>query len=147
DASFVIVGDGRLRGEMESLADDLGLSERVTFVGNRDDLATIYAGIDVVALTSLNEGTPPSLIEGMAAGRPVTASEDGGVTDLLGEVEGSHSGFSVRERGLGVTSGDVDGFAEGLIYLAKNESLRFDLGERGKHFAQRNYGKQRLIDE
>ncbi|HQU92258.1 MAG TPA: hypothetical protein PLK77_08175, partial [Pyrinomonadaceae bacterium] len=65
----------------------------------------------------------------------------------LGAEEHLEDGFTVAERGVGVTSDDADGFAKGLIYLAKNERLRFDLGNKGHQFALDNYGKERLISD
>ncbi|QQS39763.1 MAG: glycosyltransferase [Acidobacteriota bacterium] len=81
---FVIIGDGHLRGNLESLASELGISDRVAFLGNREDPEVFYAGLDIVALTSKNEGTPLSLIEAMASRRPVVSTAVGGVVDLLG---------------------------------------------------------------
>ncbi|MEQ1763827.1 MAG: glycosyltransferase [Pyrinomonadaceae bacterium] len=146
-AKFMIVGDGHLRLELERAARDLMLQGKMIFAGNRDDLGRVYAGLDLVALTSLNEGTPLSVIEAMASRRPVIATVVGGVFDLLGELEAQADGFSRNERGLGVASGDVKGFAKGLIYLAKSERLRFDLGYKGHQFAINNYGKERLISD
>src|SRR5688572_14953487 len=120
---IVIVGDGHLRRALEAKADELGIADSVVFTGNREDADVAYAGLDVVALTSLNEGTPLSLIEAMAAGRPVISTAVGGVVDLLGEKREELDGFAVCERGVSVRSGDSAGFANGLIYLAKNERL------------------------
>lgn len=146
-AKFVIVGDGHLRSGLERIAAELGIADRVHFAGNRDDLSRVYAGLDVVALTSLNEGTPLSVIEALAAGRPVISTTVGGVIDLIGEPLDERDGFSVHQRGVGVRSEDAEGFAKGLIYLAKSEKLRFDLSNKGKQFAIDNYGKERLISD
>lgn len=147
DARFIIVGDGHMRADLQEHAEDLGLNDLVIFAGNREDLGRVYAGLDVIALTSLNEGTPLSLIEAMAARRPVIATKVGGVVDLLGGVENEADGFTIHERGIGVASGSAAGFAKGLIYLAKNERLRIDLGNKGYQFAVNNYGKERLISD
>ena len=142
---FVIVGDGHLRGDLERMCAELGISEYVIFVGHRDDLDRVYSGLDVVALTSLNEGTPLSLIEAMAARVPVISTSVGGVCDLLGENTERMDGFTLCERGISVPSNDNVAFANGLLYLAKNEKLRFDLAEKGYQFAVGNYGKERLV--
>jgi glycosyltransferase involved in cell wall biosynthesis len=73
DATFVIAGDGELRGSVEQRARVL-LGDRVRFLGWVEDLPKLYAALDVVVLTSRNEGTPMSLIEAGAAGRPVVAT-------------------------------------------------------------------------
>ena len=82
---FVVIGDGHLRSELEAYARELGLEEDVVFAGTRDDPENFYAALDLVALTSLNEGTPLTLIEAMANARAVVATEVGGVVDLLGD--------------------------------------------------------------
>lgn len=86
-ARFAVVGDGELRAALERKAASLGLGERVTFVGWRKDLESVYADLDVVVNSSRNEGTPVALIEAMAAGRPVVATAVGGTADLLGDGE------------------------------------------------------------
>jgi len=144
---FVIIGDGHLRPELEKQVDELGLRDDVFFSGSRQDPENFYPALDVVALTSLNEGTPLSLIEGMANARPVIATAVGGVVDLLGAQvsDQPEPGFTLHERGLAVASGDTDGFAKGLDYLIRNESLRRELGRRGQDFVNQNYAKERLL--
>lgn len=75
----LVAGDGEERVALEREAVALGIAGRCQFLGWRADLATIFAAIDVLALSSLNEGTPVSVIEAMATGRPVVASAVGGV--------------------------------------------------------------------
>lgn len=83
DARFVIVGDGALRAELEARAEQADLAGRVYFTGWRHDLTTIYADLDVLAVSSRNEGTPVSAIEAMAAGCVVVATRVGGLPDLI----------------------------------------------------------------
>src|SRR5439155_25059897 len=77
------VGGGEREAELRAMVADLGLTSRTHFIGWRRDLDRVYADLDVVALTSRNEGTPVALIEAMAAGVPVAATAVGGVPDLL----------------------------------------------------------------
>ena len=142
---FVIIGDGHLRTDLEKQASELKITDKLTFLGNRTDASAFYAGLDIVALTSLNEGTPLSLIEAMAAGKPVISTGVGGVVDLLGSVESEEGGFSVCERGIRVDVHDSETFCRGLIYLANNEQLRSRLKISGKEFAHANYSKERLV--
>jgi glycosyltransferase involved in cell wall biosynthesis len=142
---FVIIGDGHLRNDLERQAAELRIANRLTFLGNRTDAGAFYAGLDIVALTSLNEGTPLSLIEAMAAGRSVISTGVGGVVDLLGNVERNEGGFSVCERGIRVDVHDAETFCKGLIYLANNEQLRNRLEVSGREFAHANYSKERLV--
>jgi glycosyltransferase involved in cell wall biosynthesis len=83
----------------------------------------------------------------MAARVPVIATSVGGVSDLLGENTERMDGFTLCERGISVPSNDDVAFANGLLYLAKNEKLRFDLAEKGYQFAVGNYGKERLVSD
>jgi glycosyltransferase involved in cell wall biosynthesis len=80
---LLIAGDGEERPRLEQLVGELGLTDRVEFLGWRSDLASLYRRMHVFVLTSINEGTPVSLIEAMAAGVPVVASSVGGVPDVV----------------------------------------------------------------
>lgn len=144
---FLIVGDGHLREPLEAESVKLGLNKLVTFAGNRSDTAAVYAGTDIVALTSLNEGTPLSLIEAMAANRPVIATAVGGVVDLLGSPIEERDGFTLCERGVSVRSGDVESLCYGLMELAENRELRSQLASRGRAFVYKKYSKDRLVSD
>lgn len=144
---FIIVGDGNTRGDLENEAETLNVGDVVTFLGNRSDADVFYAGLDIIALTSLNEGTPLSLIEAMANEKAVISTAVGGVTDLLGEVKQKKQGFQICERGLRVASNDAEGFYKALIYLAGDKELRNKFGVIGKSFVDRNYSKQRLVND
>jgi glycosyltransferase involved in cell wall biosynthesis len=146
DVRFFIAGDGHLRGELESMAADLGL-KNIAFLGNRTDVASLYAAFDIVALTSLNEGTPLSLIEAMAAGKPVISTGVGGVRDLLGEAAEQHDGFSICQRGVRVETSEPADFHRGLQYLVNDTDRRQALAESGQQFARSTYGKDRLVED
>jgi glycosyltransferase involved in cell wall biosynthesis len=148
---FVVVGDGHLRDELEGQARALGLADDVKFAGLRDDPENFYPALDVVALTSRNEGTPLTLIEAMANARPTVATAVGGVVDLLGgvvewELRRSHP-WQVCERGVQVRPGDAEAFAEALEHLVGDEVLRHALGERGREYVERNYSVERLVSD
>jgi glycosyltransferase involved in cell wall biosynthesis len=91
-ATVVLVGDGPLRGELEALGRRLEISESVRFVGHQQDVQRFYAMADVFVLSSVSEGVSNSLLEAMAAGVPVVASDVGGNKDII---EHKHSGFLV----------------------------------------------------
>src|SRR5687767_1519339 len=143
---FVIIGDGSLREPLERQAQSLGLENGVIFAGGRKDPEYFYPALDICALTSLNEGTPLTLIEAMANARPVIATLVGGVVDLLGDVVADGQ-FKICERGIGVPAGDEDAFAAGLERLIKDKELRDKLGRRGFEFVDRNYRKERLLED
>lgn len=144
---FIIIGDGNLREELKKQAVDLNVEDIVTFLGNRDDTDVFYPGLDIVALTSHNEGTPLSLIEAMANARPVISTAVGGVIDLLGSESEKNDGFTICERGLKTAPNDAENFLKGLLYLARDANLREKLSRAGRSFAFSNYSKERLIGE
>jgi glycosyltransferase involved in cell wall biosynthesis len=133
---FVIIGDGSLREALEQQAQSLGLQANVIFAGGRKDPEYFYPALDIVALTSLNEGTPLTLIEAMANARPVVATAVGGVVDLLSD-----------GRGICVPRGDDAAFAEALEKLAADRQLQKDLGTRGLQYVERVHSKERLVED
>ena len=133
---FVVIGDGSLRESLEQQARSLSLESEVIFAGGRRDPEYFYPALDIVALTSLNEGTPLTLIEAMANARPVVATSVGGVVDLLAD-----------ERGISVASGDDEAFAAALSRLAGDPQLQKRLGARGLEFVDRVYRKERLVED
>ena len=144
---FLIIGDGHLRSQLERQVEESGLGNDVVFLGSRNDPENFYPALDVLALTSRNEGTPLSVIEAMANARSVVATLVGGVSDLLGDkVSGRNEHhFEIHERGIGVANADAQSFAQALDCLIANETLRRDLGRRGQAFVLKNYAKERLL--
>ncbi len=145
--AFVIVGDGHLRAELEARAAAAGLNGRVVFTGFRDDAASLYADFDIAALTSLNEGTPLTLIEAMGCGCAVVSTEVGGVADLMGRRREALDGFTVWDHGVTAPSRDVEAFANGLRYLVERPDLRREMGERGRAFVLSRLSKERLVGD
>ncbi len=144
---FVVIGDGNVRDNLESEAETLDIKDVVMFLGNRNDADVFYAGLDIIALTSLNEGTPLSLIEAMANGKSVISTEVGGVVDLLGEAETEFDGFKIRTRGISVESNNAKGFLDGLLYLANSEKLQDEFSAKCRKFVLENYSKERLLHD
>jgi glycosyltransferase involved in cell wall biosynthesis len=148
---FLVIGEGDRRQDLEQKARELGLDGQVLFLGHRDDTPRIYAGLDLVALTSSNEGTPLTLLEAMANAQPVIATRVGGVAGLIGEREiglnGADDGFTIGDRGVIVPSGNATAFAEGMIHLLRDEPMRRSLGENGAQFVQGAYCKDRLVQD
>lgn len=145
---FILVGDGALREALERQAKSLDLEPDVLFVGNRRDVENIYPALDIVALTSRNEGTPLTLIEAMANARAVIATSVGGVVDLLGPaVERDNVNFTICERGVAVAPNDAAGFAAGLTRLVNDALLRRETGARGLQFVTAQYSKDRLLKD
>jgi len=83
NAVFAIIGDGELRAELEAETARLGLTDSVKFTGWVREVAPVYSDLDVLVISSLNEGTPVSVIEALAARCPVVTTAVGGLPDLL----------------------------------------------------------------
>ena len=99
DLQICIVGDGALRQDLEHQAQILGIADRTLFTGAVDDVRPWLAAFDVFVLPSRSEGLPGALMEAMAIGCPVIATDVGGVSEVAGEA------------GMLVEAGDVDGIA------------------------------------
>jgi glycosyltransferase involved in cell wall biosynthesis len=132
---FLVVGGGELENDLRQRASELGLGDRVLFAGWRRDLSEIYAACDIVALTSDNEGTPVAVIEALASGRPVAATDVGGVADVL---EGGR-------YGLLVPKGDAERFAEAIVRLASDTALRARLAAGARESALERFSIEKLL--
>jgi glycosyltransferase involved in cell wall biosynthesis len=136
-ARFLIIGDGERRAELEELSRTLGINDRVTFLGWRGDLDRIYADLDVVALTSENEGSPVSLIEAMTSRCAVVSTRVGGVPDLIED----------RVNGLLVRPAHPQALADALQELLADPALRLTLGAAAGAKAYPAYSARRLLDD
>jgi glycosyltransferase involved in cell wall biosynthesis len=148
---FVIVGDGELRSQLETYAADLGIREKVLFIGWVRDIPQIYADLDILALTSVNEGTPVSVIEAMAASVPVVSTGVGGIKDLLGAIEDRQpmpGGFKICQRGILCPKEDPDTFSKALAYMIESGYLQ-DNGRfsKARDYVLKNYSVERLVDD
>src|SRR5262249_46039572 len=118
----LIVGEGPERGALERLAAELGVQERVRFVGSRTDVPNILAALDVAVCCSDFEGSPLSVLEYMDAGLPVVASAVGGLPDLI--EPGVH--------GLLVPPQDPIALGEALAELIREPERAREMGARGR---------------
>ncbi len=143
-----IIGDGETRQALHEKAASLGLSfnaaggffdssRTLTFTSWRTDIDRINAGLDIVALTSLNEGTPVSLIEAQAANKPVISTKVGGIQDIVIE----------HETALLSPVNDIKQFSENLLQLVEDDELRARLGQRGAGWVMERYSVQRLAGD
>ena len=125
-AHFAIVGDGELRDSLLALAGGMGITNRVHFLGWKQDMPPVYAALDVLALTSDNEGTPVAVIEAMAAGVPVVATAVGGVPDVIRQGETGWlvpPGDAPALRRAWLDALHRDGRTEAVIFRARREVL------------------------
>jgi glycosyltransferase involved in cell wall biosynthesis len=144
---LVLVGDGHLRVQLEEQAHRLGIQNRVVFTGFRQDAAGVYSDFDLLALTSLNEGTPLTIIEALNLGCAVVATEVGGVVDLMGQRGEQCDGFWVWDHGVTTKSGDSASFARAIEFLLCRPDLRSEMGERGRAFVRAHHSRQRLLND
>lgn len=115
DARFVIVGDGETRAAVEADVDALGLRDCVIFTGWTKDLPPVYSDLDVLVISSINEGTPVTVIEALSAGCPVVTTAVGGLPDLLDQ----------GDLGRLVAPNDPQALADGILdILAKPPDAR-----------------------
>ncbi|RMH55316.1 MAG: glycosyltransferase family 1 protein [Candidatus Hydrogenedentota bacterium] len=131
DAVAVIAGDGELRSELEQIA-----PPGTRFLGNRSEIAEVLSEIDLLALSSRNEGTPLSIIEAFAAGVPVASTAAGGCIDLLAD-----------GRGLLSPIGEPDLLAQNILRLLRDEPLRSETIRRASEFARSHYNLDRLLSD
>jgi glycosyltransferase involved in cell wall biosynthesis len=126
-----IVGDGPDRPEMERNVAELGLSDRVTFLGYRSqaEVAELLETTDVFVLPSFAEGVPVTLMEAMGAAVPVVTTQVGGITELV--VDGE-TGFIVRP-------GDPDVLADRIARLVDDPELRRRMGRRGREVVEADF--------
>jgi glycosyltransferase involved in cell wall biosynthesis len=134
DSRLILVGDGPTRGAMEKLARSLGVADRIDFLGMRDDVPRLYPTFDLVALTSECEAFPVSLLEAMACGRPVLAS------DLPGVREAVEAG----ETADLVPVGDARAIAAAFAALARDPERRARMGRAGRLRVERSFVQERL---
>lgn len=132
---YLIIGDGEERPSLEEYAAKLGLGNDAVFCSWREDMADIYSDLDIVGLTSFNEGTPVALIEALAAGKPVVATNVGGVADV---VEDGVNGYLVA-------SGDARAFARRLADLIRDSCKRSEFGLNGRRAVRERFSKERLV--
>jgi glycosyltransferase involved in cell wall biosynthesis len=134
---LAVIGDGELRTVLEAEASWLGLSGRVHFTGWWADVPGALADLDVVALTSRNEGTPMALIEAAAAARPVVATGVGGVAAVVDD----------GVTGYVVGAGDIEAVAARLASLLADGPARERLGRAARASISDRFGPERLLHD
>jgi glycosyltransferase involved in cell wall biosynthesis len=137
DAVLCMVGDGPDRKQLERRAKELGVIRETLFLGYQEDVAPYYAAFDALVLPSGNEGTPVSVIEALAAGRPVVATRVGGIPDVVRD----------GEDGFLVEPGATDELAGRLAELARDPKLRERMGREGRSRVLSRYAVDRLVDD
>jgi glycosyltransferase involved in cell wall biosynthesis len=128
---YLICGRGELLGYLKDIAKNLGIEDKVRFLGFRDDINEICLASDIFVFPSFQEGLPVSVMEAMSAGLPIICSSIRGNNDLI---ENGMGGFTINPK-------DVDGFASSLEQIISNRDLRIKMGKRNIETV-RNYDKK-----
>lgn len=137
DAQLELTGEGSCRAELRRTVEELGIDEHVAFLGHRDDVAAILDEADVFVLPSRSEAFPNSVMEAMAAGLPVVASDVGGIPEL---VRDGHSGRLVRP-------GDVGALADAVLDVLGNPAQAERFGRAGREIIERTYSYDRMVSQ
>jgi L-malate glycosyltransferase len=136
-AYFVVAGDGPLRQELAALAEDLGLRERIHFLGFRSDASALMKSLDVLVVPSVTEGSPLVTLEAMAAGVPVVASAVGGIPDQI-----RHD-----KEGLLIPPGDTEAIGDALLALLRDPDRARRLGEAGRRRVASRFSHALMVQQ
>ena len=142
-----IIGDGETRADLENIATQSGIKystvedgvhpHPLIFTSWRSDVDTICAGVDIITLTSFNEGTPVSLIEAQAANKPIVSTRVGGIQDIVKE----------GETALLSDINDGETFCANLLKVVEDDNLRHKLGADSSRFVTERFSYQRLMSD
>lgn len=137
NAVLLIVGEGRLKGDIERKIAELGLERNVILTGFREDIPEILSAVDISLHTSLWEGTPLTIVEAMSSGKAVVATAVGGIPEMISD---GVNGILVRPQ-------DADELARWIIRLSKDRELLANLGRKAKECARMKFNPKHVIEE
>lgn len=137
DAEFLIIGEGELRQNLENLTKDLHLEDRIHFLGVREDVNELLGISDIFVLPSLCEGFGIVIIEAMAAGVPVIASNIDGIKEVIED----------KKTGLLVPSKSPKEIANGVIYLLESTKKVQSMTKRASEKVKKKFSIDRMVKE
>jgi glycosyltransferase involved in cell wall biosynthesis len=133
-AQFLVIGDGPARDSLKRLAGDFRISESVYFLNDRSDVPDLVAALDILVMSSYTESSPNAILEAMTMGKPVVATNVGGVPEL---VEEGHTGFLVPPR-------DPKAIADRVLYLCRDSARRLQMGRAARLRVESNFTVQEV---
>jgi glycosyltransferase involved in cell wall biosynthesis len=133
---FVVSGDGVLRPGLEAVAERLGISDRVRFVGWQPDAPKVFAAIDVFVMPSTFEGGPTTVLEAMAMARPVIASNVGMVPEVIAD----------GTSGLIVPPANPTAIGAALTRLLADDTLRTSMAKRAREHAVAHFSIDNMVE-
>jgi glycosyltransferase involved in cell wall biosynthesis len=136
-AQLLIIGEGKMKGELVGLTKRLGIQENIFFIPEVSDTKEVLSIMDIFVMPSLKEGLGLALMEAMASGLAVIGSDVGGIKSLI--QDGSN--------GLLVKPADINGLAQKILELLQDQRKREALGKAAKLFIQQNFSHERMVLE
>jgi glycosyltransferase involved in cell wall biosynthesis len=133
-AKFVVVGEGPDRDRLERLIDDLKIRESISMLGRRDDMPSVYASLDVMVSSSRQEGLPMAILEGMASGLPLVATDVGDVATMV--LDG--------RTGVLVPAGDKNLLAGAIVELLRDSAKRTHFGKAARQLIEDEFSAGRM---
>jgi len=137
DTNFLIVGKGDLDDKLKHKVIELGLHDKVIFTGEKRDLTDVYSAMDVFVLPSVREGTPLVILEALAMGKPIVATDVGGVSKIM---KSSMAGILVKPK-------DVDGLTKAIMFMLQNKEEASVFSSRGRSFVESRFSAKRMAEQ
>jgi glycosyltransferase involved in cell wall biosynthesis len=136
-ARFFIVGEGKLMNELQALAASLGLNKELIFTGFRQDVGAFYHVADLFVMSSVQEGLGTAVIDALALGKPVVATNSGGIPEIIRN----------GETGRLVAPADPTALAEGIIELLTNPERAKQMARRGQEVVRQDFSVEAMVDK
>lgn len=137
DTMFIVAGSGNLLKSLKKETSLLGIEKNVIFLGFREDIPSVLQCMDIFVFPSLSEGLPLAVLEAMAAGKPVVATDVGGIPEVIGD---GQTGFLVPPK-------NPDLLAEKITFLIRDRALRSRFGHSGRARVQKEFSLQNMVEE
>ena len=134
---LLVIGDGYLRENLEQQAKQSGISNRIKFLGFRNDIAEILSILDIFILPSINEGMGRTLVEAMFLSKPIIATNVGGIPDL---VKNDKSGILVPPK-------DPTAIANAIQQLLENKTLAKEMGKTGREIVKNEFTEKTMVEK
>lgn len=133
----IILGEGSERGYLENLSKELGITDKVFFLGHREDIEKIYAALDILVISSITEGIPMVILEAMAFSKPAVATDVGGVSEII---EDGKTGLLAKPK-------DPFDLAEKISFLLENSDVSLAFGRKAREVVAEKFNAERWARE
>ena len=137
NAKLLLAGTGLLMESCKTLAAQLGVAEMVHFLGYRTDIASLLPMCDIAVASSLREGLPVNIMEAMACGLPVVATDNRGHRELILN----------NENGWIISHSNIEEMSKKIKYLAQNPNLSIEFGNTGRIMIENKYSINEVLEE